>query len=55
MPDEHDRLTPKLRASLRIVTDTLPMLESPDFSPGAWHEGAPAESFSSGLITSVAR
>ena len=38
MSDEPDQLTPELRASLRLVADTLPMLESPDFTPGAWHD-----------------
>jgi len=38
MPDEPDQLTPELRASLRLVADTLPMLESPDFTPGVWHD-----------------
>jgi Family of unknown function (DUF6508) len=31
-------LTPELRASLRLVADTLPMLEAPDFTPGVWHD-----------------
>lgn len=30
-------MTPELRASLEIIADTLPLLESPDFTPGAWH------------------
>jgi hypothetical protein len=38
MPDEPDQLTPELRASLRIIADTLPMLESRDFTPGVWHD-----------------
>lgn len=38
MADEPDALTPELRASLRIVADTLPMLESADFTAGAWHD-----------------
>jgi len=38
MSDEPDQLTPELRASLRLVADTLPMLESPDFTPGVWHD-----------------
>ena len=38
MPGEPDLLTPELRASLRIIADTLPMLESPDFTPGVWHD-----------------
>ena len=38
MSDEPDQLTPELRASLRLLADTLPMLESPDFTPGVWHD-----------------
>ena len=38
MPDEPDQLTPELRASLQIIAETLPMLESPDFTPGVWHD-----------------
>jgi len=37
-PDQSDRLTPELRASLRLVGDTLPILESPEFTPGVWHD-----------------
>jgi hypothetical protein len=38
MSDGPDQLTPELRASLRLVGDTLPILESPEFTPGVWHD-----------------
>ena len=38
MPDEPDQLTPELRTGLRIIAETLPMLESPGFTPGVWHD-----------------
>jgi hypothetical protein len=33
-----DDLTPDLRRRLRILAETLPILEAPDFSPGKWHD-----------------
>lgn len=41
MGDETDlgsHLTPDLRRRLRILADALPVLESPDFVPGRWHD-----------------
>jgi hypothetical protein len=31
-------MTADLRRRLRIIADTLPMLESPGFTPGVWHD-----------------
>ena len=36
--EQPDDLTPDLRRRLRILADTLPILEAPDFSPGRWHD-----------------
>ena len=33
-----DGLTLDLRRRLRILADTLPALEAPDFEPGRWHK-----------------
>ena len=33
-------MSDELRPGLRIIADTLPMLESPDFTPGVWHDSA---------------
>jgi hypothetical protein len=38
MTDPTGDLTPDLRRRLRILADTLPMLESPDVEPGRWHD-----------------
>jgi hypothetical protein len=36
--DPSGALTPDLRRRLRILADTLPALEAPDFVPGRWHD-----------------
>jgi hypothetical protein len=36
--DQSANLTPDLRRRLRILADTLPILEAPDFTPGRWHD-----------------
>jgi hypothetical protein len=41
--DTHGTLTPDLRRRLRILADTLPILEAPDFSPGTWHDSVKRE------------
>ena len=41
--DSSDELTPDLRRRLRILADTLPILEAPDFSPGRWHDSTQRE------------
>ena len=38
MADDPAVLTPDDRARLRIIAETLPMLESPEFTAGAWHD-----------------
>jgi Family of unknown function (DUF6508) len=41
--DPNDDLTPDLRRRLRILADTLPILEAPDFTPGRWHDSEKRE------------
>jgi len=36
--DPSDDLAPDLRRRLRILADTLPALEAPDFVAGRWHD-----------------